>query len=1082
MREVVAVCRSEGKARRRAALVLDRYLWRVGDRTWRGMASNQCLARISGDLRKSASKKIAVAIHGFASTDDKILFRVGSRSRFDASGRSPVSTGKPGRSQKSDQSTTTRAVLRIAALFHDMGKASRIFQEKLARVLEGGGPEADPIRHELISAFVWDELTDDVASSDLKDCLRNLKPGDIDFAFQIAIKKCGQLHGAGNSPRLELKFQLRNDVIGYIGLMILCHHRLSSASKTGKAIEAAAYIREGEKLDGEMLRAADGLPFWHSDWFRQALAREAEQIAAPVSIATLDTHARTTLMLADHFGSSEKRAGDGVGHLANTLRTADGELIAADNLEQHTKRVYDAVRGAYDAIFAARNDYPGLTADMLPDSILNPNPDGPARFAWQARAAEMTRISVREGGGFFAAVLAGTGTGKTRAAPVIMAAAAMGDPSPQRQKLRYTLGLGLRTLATQSGREYVADLGFSRKDVSVMVGSPPLEFKPDDSSGSENMLTGLNGISIENSEDVIPDDESALSADWLKGLTYDPDRQLPQFIEAKCRSDGQSGSKMRKLCETPILCATIDHIISAASPARSFHLAAALRVMTSDLVIDEVDQFSAEDCAVVARLVNLAGASGRRVILLSATMSQPLVETMSRAYAIGWASYAAQFGAPESVTYLVTSDAQDDRACQLTRDYSEVPGIMRDVRSVSATEGSQRQALRRVEVFPCDLKEEIPSAVSAVISEMHNRHAIELGEFRVSFGFVRMTRISHTVALAASLPPARDRLRLAICLHSRMKRVTRAWIERELKAALTRKGGNPNAGIDRLCREQDVYSRARALGVQDIELVLVCSPVIETGNDLDFDYAIIDPQSMRAIVQSAGRVNRHRLLGPSYPNIALFPTPVQVLDGGRLSMPGVETRLPTECFIDPVNLGQDRSTPHLIGNVDLERLDAAWMRPDIAPLAAAEEKLVTDFLTRGPRSVIDWATSPMLRNTTSIMTARKFRRTTVRNLTLFQMPSGYREISWFRDDGIGDLEPEQITILPGPGLASPLFRDIDRQSMSALYGDEAVGRYRMRRATEVDWPVYGEEGQIDAIYSGDYGLIREADLAKFKGE
>jgi CRISPR-associated endonuclease/helicase Cas3 len=39
---------------------------------------------------------------------------------------------------------------------------------------------------------------------------------------------------------------------------------------------------------------------------------------------------------------------------------------------------------------------------------------------------------------------------------------------------------------------------------------------------------------------------------------------------------------------------------------------------------------------------------------------------------------------------------------------------------------------------------------------------------------------------------------------------------------------------------------------------MVATPVEEVGRDHDFDWAIIEPSSMHSIVQTAGRVNRHR--------------------------------------------------------------------------------------------------------------------------------------------------------------------------------------------------------------------------------
>lgn len=46
----------------------------------------------------------------------------------------------------------------------------------------------------------------------------------------------------------------------------------------------------------------------------------------------------------------------------------------------------------------------------------------------------------------------------------------------------------------------------------------------------------------------------------------------------------------------------------------------------------------------------------------------------------------------------------------------------------------------------------------------------------------------------------------------------------------------------------------------EIVFIVVATPVEEVGRDHDFDWAIIEPSSMHSIIQTAGRVNRHRRL------------------------------------------------------------------------------------------------------------------------------------------------------------------------------------------------------------------------------
>lgn len=103
MREILAVCRSSKKARTRTARVLDRYFWRIGDRTWRGRATNACLDRVAQELRDVATRNTSVMIQEVRSSKESRLplILVGSRAGFSAAGLVPVAT-HPARVQRMD--------------------------------------------------------------------------------------------------------------------------------------------------------------------------------------------------------------------------------------------------------------------------------------------------------------------------------------------------------------------------------------------------------------------------------------------------------------------------------------------------------------------------------------------------------------------------------------------------------------------------------------------------------------------------------------------------------------------------------------------------------------------------------------------------------------------------------------------------------------------------------------------------------------------------------------------------------------------------------------------------------------------
>ena len=145
MREVIAVCRSSKKSRERTARVLDRYFWRIGDRTWRGKATNACLDRMSRELRRGAARNTAVTIYEIRSAHESRvpLIRIGSRVAFSDEGLVPIASHPAAVyriGSRSETESCAAALVRVAALFHDLGKATELFQEKLRRSLKEASP------------------------------------------------------------------------------------------------------------------------------------------------------------------------------------------------------------------------------------------------------------------------------------------------------------------------------------------------------------------------------------------------------------------------------------------------------------------------------------------------------------------------------------------------------------------------------------------------------------------------------------------------------------------------------------------------------------------------------------------------------------------------------------------------------------------------------------------------------------------------------------------------------------------------------------------------------------------------------
>lgn len=1065
MREVISVCRSEKASRDRVARVLDRYFWRIGDRTWRGKATNACLDRVSKELRKRATRNTAVVIHEIRSSSEsrKPIIRIGSRHAFSEEGVVPVSSHPTDFSRISSKNTyqdAVAALVSIAALFHDLGKAANMFQVKIRRVLKGVKGEADAIRHELISTAVWDDLFGNCHDDTLGRALTDLSSELVDKSCLNVREKLSAAHSNPEKPLNFRFFKLPGSITHTIGMLILTHHRLPEGESDHQTILASRHVRNESPLDRiHDLTIAQGVPFWHEDWWLRDLRLEAGRLRN-VSLSSADITLRASLMFSDHLGSSKKTKSASIpDHLANTMIEPGGcEFFPADSLSRHVKRVHRYTRSAFRSLHFLRDSYPAIDEAHLPTNIAFPEISGNSRFSWQGEAARAARkMCETQEGGFFAAILAGTGTGKTRGAPTILAGAALGDKIPERRYFRMSLGLGIRVLATQSAKEYVEDLGFLGSDVSVLIGDPPLNFREgsDDESfaeqGSESLVTLPEWLRVESPEDRIPEHGSDNEAQWLLGLSLDTDRSLPAFIEKALETSGKSSASGRRLLQAPIMVGTIDHLMGVAAPVNSRFLLQSVRLTTADLILDEIDQYDGEDLAAIARLVFQAGAAGRRVVIMSATLTPDIAEAFHSAYTMGWSDYARATGMADHVNLLICGDAPG--SVFTNQDGQDPMSLIAQCRT-SIIEGIHAsKPLRRAQILPpCDEWQALVDQVDEGCSRLHDLNAVEIDGYRLSVGMVRMTRISHTTALAVQMRSGDlgDRIRFLVCLHSQMPRLHRAYIETRLKRALTRKDRtDPHKGVRSLCIAEDVFARADHVGTREIEIVVVTTPVIETGNDVDFDWAILDPISTRSIIQSAGRVCRHREATGDHLNIYILGrSPVAMQGEGELAMPGVETKPDPATGVSRESLRdfEGRHFADLAGQVSFDTITAEPLLQDHLdfPLRDAEARLRGKMISIDQRDPLGrYIFCPNARWNLTMTRTRKFRRSDTREIEFVMLGDSLSDAKWYLDLAPGSRN-SQLREARGD-----LHLGIEKKP-AVLFVDLTIGGWRELSGEETD--------------------------------
>jgi len=92
--------------------------------------------------------------------------------------------------------------------------------------------------------------------------------------------------------------------------------------------------------------------------------------------------------------------------------------------------------------------------------------------------------------------------------------------------------------------------------------------------------------------------------------------------------------------------------------------------------------------------------------------------------------------------------------------------------------------------------------------------------------------------------------------HGRLSLALRAYTESILDEALYRKGTKDPFVSSTLYNDGVLKMKENRL--TELITIVIASPVEEVGRDHDFDWGIIEPTSSRSILQSMGRINRHR--------------------------------------------------------------------------------------------------------------------------------------------------------------------------------------------------------------------------------
>jgi len=574
---ILLVSQCDKRALIQTRRILDQFAERRGERTWQTPITQAGLDTLRKLLRRTARKNTAVACHWIRGLDhSELLWIVGDVRRFNAEGAVPTNTTSHNILRKDDENTWHHlhiigALTALAALWHDLGKASFVFQERLRGQFQG----KNLYRHEWVSVRLFQAF---VGKDDDAGWLRRLIENDSTTPWLCKLQCDGtRSEKKYDKPLKELPLLARA-----IAWLILTHHRLPTLPLRER-VEFIYHgmpnknINSGDLTDAHLFvdsiwnepyrlkkhsQYLDAAPYWtfqnklpviEQAWHKRA-ARHARQLlpivqAQPEHDWLKDPFiahvSRLCLMLADHYYSSQGQDAKSMAARA-AFRNAQYPLYANTVNGRLNQTLDEHLSGVAAHASAIIHALPGLARNLSHlqhHKGLKRRSADPA-FRWQDRAADLAasvRPSAAEHGAFIIN-MASTGCGKTLGNARIMNALA--DPA---RGLRCAFAIGLRTLTLQTGRSFQRNLGLDDDALAILVGGSAnrtlFEYyeKQAENTGSASRAELLPENSYVQFEG---NDQHPL----LQRLTHNP--------------------AVRKLLAAPLLVCTVDHLMPATESLR----------------------------------------------------------------------------------------------------------------------------------------------------------------------------------------------------------------------------------------------------------------------------------------------------------------------------------------------------------------------------------------------------------------------------------------------------------------------------------------------------------------------------------
>lgn len=852
---VTVVSDCEGKAINKTRKIMNRFLPQISNKTWSGPITQKVLDEMRLRLKKVATKSSSIACYqNLTRISCKQIWTIGSVAKRGFLNEMAIASRS--KKQVIDLPAHTKALSLLAqtmAISHDFGKANVYFQNKIRGQAEN---ISDPIRHEWLSVLVanrirkgtkWCEAWEQIGQLGPKE-LNTLMLGDrainsvqdsiqtdlfeaLDFGVLTHHGLLGLTNSDGQIPNLERHVKLNRE------------QEFSDATKPYGELEPEViqqYLRLLERTKKATVEQTNR-DYWQAiSYLARSLLIYADQTVSMIQIDSLST--------------------EEVGIYANSNN--NGGLN--QSLKWHLQHVCNRIPKAVKQFESLAHELPCLDDEVVEN--LRESVPPKSRFAWQNQLAKECR-KFRDSSPTLVFNLGGTGSGKT--VSNVRAASEL-----RSDNLRLAICLNLRNLTLQSGADLKSHFSLQQEDIATVIGDQSVaylfeKFQADLQKGEDQNEDG----NIESGETI--DIDSI-------GFEHPFPLWLESFYEGTPRQ--------KTVLTSPILVSTIDYLINASNPGKqAYYIKAQLRVRTSDLILDEIDSFDPNILVSVLNLIEQAALFGRNVICSTATLAKPTAHAIESAYRKGITQREAlglgkgfniviadNYIQPESFNIPEASSVKQN---QFVQTYSK--HLQQILDTISQSDYTKIGRIVGVPESSDTAKDRgyttsnpWVETICNTLQKGHERHCWALDKTNtISFCLIRMANVKPIQKIALEIALSDPEIRICV-YHGKDILLNRSLKEKTLDHLLRR--SDKKKWLNKVQSSKEIRNKLSNTG--HTKFVVIASPVEEIGRDHDFDFAIIEPSSISSILQTAGRVNRHRLdsISIDEPNVYLMDMPYKM--------------------------------------------------------------------------------------------------------------------------------------------------------------------------------------------------------------